>query len=319
MKMSELTFSNFLYEKTKKGFIFDIQSYAIHDGPGVRTLVFLKGCPLRCWWCHNPEGQSSKPQIMYFDTLCMKSHKCVDVCPVDAITLKGNGKIMIEREKCTGCGLCSNVCPASALKVVGQWIDVEKLIEEIEKYNQLYNNPDSGVTFTGGEPLFQPEFLKEVLIECKKHYIHTAIETSGYASREVFESIMPYVDLFLYDLKLFDENESVKYTGVSSQIIKENLSFLIKKGKKIILRFPIIPGITDTETNVKNWIDFLVKLKGSNFPEEIDLLPYHDVDEKFYRLGMEYKMEVHHAPSESTLNKIKQEFEKIGLKVKIGG
>ncbi|MEM3227104.1 MAG: glycyl-radical enzyme activating protein, partial [Thermoplasmata archaeon] len=269
-----------------------------------------------CWWCHNPEGRTSVPELMYFESICIHSYNCVIVCPVEAIKIQENKKLSINREKCTRCGLCTEVCPTSALRLVGRWIKVSDLIKEIEKYNQLYNNPDSGVTFTGGEPLFQPEFLKKILIECKKSYIHTAVETSGYAPREVFESIMPYVDLFLYDIKLFDEEESVKYTGVSSKLIKENLKFLIKSGKEIILRFPVIPGITDTDNNIKNWINFLTGLKGL---KEIDLLPYHDVDEKFYRLGIEYKMTVHKAPSEDILKKIKEEFEKIGLVVKIGG
>lgn len=311
--MSELSLPS---EQSKKGFIFDIQSYAIHDGPGVRTLVFLKGCPLRCLWCHNPEGRSPKLELMYFEALCIHTYNCVGICPVKAITIEENKKIRIDREKCTVYGFCTDVCPTSALKLVGKWMDVNDLIKEIEKYNQLYNSPDAGVTFTGGEPLFQPAFLKEILKECKKHYIHTAIETCGYASKEIFESIIPYVDLFLYDLKLFDEKENIKYTGVSSMLIKENLKFLIEKGSEIVLRFPVIPGITDTETNVKNWVKFLSNLKG---PKEIDLLPYHDVDEKFYRLGQEYKMKVHQAPSEITLKRIKQEFEKIGLIVKIGG
>ncbi len=305
-----------LQDQPKKGFIFDIQSYAIHDGPGVRTLVFLKGCPLSCWWCHNPEGRSPKPELMYFDTLCIQSYNCVEVCPVKAISIGDNKRISIDRQKCTGCGLCANVCPTSALKIVGKWMNVNELIKEIEKYNQLYNSPFGGVTFTGGEPLYQHEFLKEILKESKKHYIHTAIETSGYTTREILESIIPYVDLFLYDLKLFDDKESMKYTGVSSKLIKDNLKFLAEKKCEIILRFPVITGITDTDANIKNWTKFLSHLKG---PKEIDLLPFHDVDEKFYRLGQVYKMKVHKAPSETVLKKIKQEFEKIGLSVKIGG
>ncbi|MGC9124066.1 MAG: glycyl-radical enzyme activating protein [Thermoplasmata archaeon] len=314
--MSEALQDFLSYSKQTKGFIFDIQSYAIHDGPGVRTLVFLKGCPLKCWWCHNPEGQSSKPQLMYYDTLCIHSYNCVNACPENAITKDSNYKLVINRDKCTGCGLCVNVCPTSALKLVGKWISVKELCNEIEKYNQLYSSFESGVTFTGGEPLYQPEFLLEILAECKRHYIHTAIETSGYASRNVFDSIIPYVDLFLYDLKLFDENESIKYTGASSKIIKENLKYLIEKKRNIILRFPIIPGITDTDENVKGWINFISE---NNWAGEIDLLPFHDVDEKFYRLGMEYKMTVHKAPTQERLEKLKEEFEKLGLKVKIGG
>lgn len=301
-------------EQSETGIIFDIQSYAIHDGPGVRTLVFMKGCPLSCWWCHNPEGRSPDPELMYFDGLCMKSLNCVKVCPENALTFEGT--LSIDRNLCTGCGLCTKSCPTSSLKLAGRRIGVNELMIEIDKYNQLYGSPDGGVTFSGGDPMFQPAFLKEILKECKRHYIHTAIETSGYTSREALVSVMPFVDLFLYDLKLVDQDESIRYTGVPNELIKDNLTFLTENEKEIILRFPVIPGVTDTEDNVKGWLDFLTDLKGVR---EINLLPYHDVGEKFYRLDREYRMNEHHAPPEEKLQWIKTEFEKIGLIVRIGG
>lgn len=300
--------------RKESGIIFDIQSYAIHDGPGVRTIVFTKGCPLRCWWCHNPEGRSPNFELMYFESECKENMNCVRSCPENAI--KFDQRLTIDREKCTGCGICSESCPTSSLKLLGKRIGVDELISEILKYNQLYSSPEGGVTFSGGDPLFQPEFLKEALKECKSNYIHTAIETSGYTSKEVLRSLLPYVDLFLYDLKLFDQEKSRKYTGVPSSVIKENLKFLIENGKEIILRFPVIPGITDTENNVKEWAKFISELKGVS---EINLLPYHDVGEKFYRLDIGYNMKKHHAPSEETMKWIKTEFENIGLKVRIGG
>ena len=301
-----------------KGVIFDIKRYAIHDGPGIRTTVFMKGCPLKCCWCHNPEGISPKPELMYFEFKCIHCHTCVKVCPKNAITFDENEVQHIDREKCTGCGICSNACPTSALRLVGRVITVEELLEEIGKDVQLYDNSNGGVTFSGGEPLFQPQFLKEALKACKERYTHTALDTSGYAPREILKSIMPYVDLFLYDLKLADEKEHEKYTGVSNKLIKENLKFLVENGraKNTILRFPVIPGITDTEWNVKGWVKFLSNLRGL---QEIDLLPFHDVSEKFHRLDKEYRISIHHAPSEETLKWIKEEFESIGLKVKIGG
>jgi pyruvate formate lyase activating enzyme len=302
-------------DRSERGLVFDIQSYAIHDGPGVRTLVFLKGCPLECWWCHNPEGRSPKPEPMYSGTLCTHRYGCVSICPVGAIAAHHGQGIGIDRGECTGCDLCTGACPTGALKLVGRWMDVKSLADEIGRYHQLYNNPDAGVTFSGGEPLFQPKFLAEVLKACKEQYIHTAIETSGYTSPRILESILPYVNMFLFDLKVFDEEDSRTYTGVSSRRIKENLKFLVAEGEEIVLRFPIVPGITDTEANVKHWAQFLSDLKG---PKQIDLLPYHDVGEKFGGLGQEYRMKVHHAPSKATLKRIRQEFERIGLDARIG-
>ncbi|WP_232054759.1 glycyl-radical enzyme activating protein [Thermococcus sp. 2319x1] len=301
-----------------KGIIFDIKRYAIHDGPGIRTTIFMKGCPLRCWWCHNPEGISPKPDIMYFSFKCIHCHTCVKACPENAVSFDENEIQHIDREKCTGCGICAELCPTNALRLVGKVVTVEELIREIEKDIKFHDSSNGGVTFSGGEPLFQPKFLKETLKECKRRYIHTTVDTSGYAPTKVMEEVIPYTDLFLYDLKLFDEKEHVKYTGVPNELIKKNLKLLSEKKANVILRFPVIPGITDTEWNVKGWARFLSELDLSSI-QEIDLLPYHDVGEKFNRLGREYKMEVHHAPSDEALKWIKEEFESLGPKVKIGG
>jgi len=301
-----------------KGIIFDIKRYAIYDGPGIRTTVFFKGCPLRCWWCHNPEGQLRTYEIMYFEYKCIHCHTCVHVCPLKAVTFDENEVQHIDREVCTGCGICAEHCPTRALRLVGREITVEELMDEIEKDVQLYDSSGGGVTFSGGEPLFQPQFLKEALKACKERYIHTALDTSGYALRDVLKSVMPYVDLFLYDLKLADDEEHKKYTGVSNKLIKENLKFLVENGraKDIILRFPVIPGITDTEKNINGLVEFISSLKGIS---EIDLLSFHDISEKFRRLGKQYKMPTHNAPSEEKLKYIKEKFEEIGLYVKIGG
>lgn len=316
MKQYELMESANGENKPHTGLIFDIQSYAIHDGPGVRTLVFLKGCPLRCWWCHNPEGRSTSINLMFFDSLCIKSRNCIRACSEKAIYIDDNGKTAIDRKKCTECGDCTDSCPSSALKIIGREIGLDDLIGEIEKYNNIYSDPEGGVTFTGGEPLAQPAFLHEALKACKERYINTAVETSGYAPRRTIELILPLVDLFLFDIKVYDDGDSLKYVGVPSKIIRDNLKYILSKGKNTVLRFPIIPGITDTDSNVDKWVEFVSGVSGL---KEIDLLPFHDVEEKYYRLGLEYKMTVHGAPSSEKLESIKKKFEKVGLKVKIGG
>jgi pyruvate formate lyase activating enzyme len=299
------------------GLIFDIIRFAIHDGPGIRTTAFLKGCPLSCWWCHNPEGIPCSKNLMYFDYKCIRCKTCVRACPINAIIFEGE-RININREACVKCEKCAENCPTGALNLVGREIDVEELMEGIEKDVLLYDLSGGGVTYSGGEPLCQPLFLKESLRQCKMKNIHTALDTSGYTSPNIWESVIGHVDLFLYDLKIIDDEEHQKYTGVSNKIIKKNLITLIKKGrgKDVILRFPVIPGITDTERNINELLSFVPRLKGVN---EIDILPYHDISEKYNRCGMEYKMKVHTTPSEEKLRYIKEKLEGIGLYVKIGG
>jgi len=301
-----------------EGLIFDIKRYAIHDGPGIRTTVFMKGCPLRCWWCHNPEGQILGFEIMYLEYKCIHCHTCEQVCPENAIYFDEDEMQHFNRNKCTYCSICTDNCPTGALEFVGRKISVDELLEEVERDITLYDSSGGGVTFSGGEPLMQPIFLRESLKKLKERYIHTALDTSGYASWDVLKSVMDYVDIFLYDLKLYDDYEHKLYTGVSNKIIKGNLMNLVQsgRGKDVILRMAVIPGITDTERNIEGWKSFIQKLRDV---EEIDLLPYHDVSEKFRRLGKEYKMKVHESPESEKMEEIKEKFEEIGLRVKIGG
>jgi len=296
------------------GLIFDVQRYSIHDGPGIRTTVFFKGCPLRCWWCHNPEGIDSGKELMYFEYKCLHCGTCANVCPMGAIEFDGSPKV--SRHLCIACGSCSTACPSDALRLVGREYTVDELMKEIERDVLYFDNSDGGVTFSGGEPLYQHEFLLEVLKECKKRDIHRTLDTSGFAPQEVLALVADHVDLFLYDLKLIDEREHIKYTGVSNAQIKENLRFLVNYGraKDIILRFPVIPGINDTPDNVDDMVEFISTLKGLR---ELDLLPYHDVSEKYSRLDRDYKMTVHKSPSRERLMEIKKKFEDIGLYVKL--
>jgi pyruvate formate lyase activating enzyme len=265
------------------GIIFNIQRFAIHDGPGIRTTVFFKGCPLRCWWCHNPE-----------------SHK-------------------ILPEKFDGCNLRRGFDQSFSMDKdeVGKEISVDELMNEIIKDRVFYEESNGGVTFSGGEPLMQPEFLNLLLKECKSIVIHSAVDTSGFTSEDTLKQIAPNVDLFLYDLKLMNDDVHQKYTGVSNQIILKNLIELDQLGKKIIIRIPIVPEITDTNENlfaIRGFISYL------NNVIEVNLLPYHRAGEgKYKKYGKENKMGDTVSPERKNLENIREFFSELKYKIKIGG
>lgn len=263
------------------GIIFNIQRYAVHDGPGIRLIVFFKGCPLRCWWCHNPEGLQVDPEIVKKN-----------------IVLDDQAQLLEE-------------------EVVGKSMTVPEVMTEIEKDLLFFDESGGGVTFSGGEPLKQPEFLKTLLKSCKNQEIHTALDTSGYASPEVFQALIDTVDLFLYDLKIMDDLTHRKYTGVSNRMILENLRTLSQRGKPVFIRFPVIPNITDTRKNILDMLAFMADLKTI---QQINLLPYHRIAAgKYEKLQKENKMVGVASPSKEHLKALKQEFEQHGFRTKIGG
>jgi len=263
-----------------KGLIFDIKHYAIHDGPGIRTTVFLKGCPMKCWWCHNPESQLMEPEPVE------KVRKIDDI-------------------------------PISKTEISGEWMDVDEVMELIKKDSVYYEESGGGVTFSGGEPLMQFDFVDRMMERCKELGIHTAIDTCGIASRKKFEKILDRVDLFLYDLKLMDENESKLYTGVGSEKAIENLRFIASQGKEIYLRFPLIPGITDTKHNLEAMKLLIHQLPGI---KKLDVLPFHNIAEnKYHRFNKEYKLKETPEPTKEYVAEIRRYFESEILEVGIGG
>ena len=300
------------------GTIFDIKRYAIHDGPGIRTTIFLKGCPLRCWWCHNPEGIAPDPQLTYWEDRCSGCYECIAICPNDAISRTNEDEhITINREKCDLCARCIHVCPSRALEIIGREVSVDEVMREIERDILFYDESNGGVTFSGGEPLMQIHFLNSLLERCKEKDIHTAIDISGYAPFEYIDGIRDNVDLFLYDLKTMNDEKHKEYTGVSNERILKNLKELSKKGDRITIRIPIIPGINDSDGDIREFAQFILSLNGRN---EISLLPYHQAARaKYKRLGEPDRMPWISQPSDSKLEKTRIALERLGLDVTIGG
>ncbi len=269
------------------GIVFDIKKFSIHDGPGIRTTVFLKGCPLACWWCHNPESQSIGVEIMLQERRCIRCGACVGECPNGAI-METEAGVQTDLAVCTSCGECVPSCQSEARQLVGCEMTVREVLTDIRQDTLFYDQSDGGVTFSGGEPLSQHRFLTALLKSCREEELHIVLDTCGFASWEIFDAIRPYVDVFLYDLKLIDDEKHKKYTGVSNQLILSNLQALVMHDQQVIVRIPLIPGITDTEHNLRAIAEYLATLPNA---VEINLLPYHDSARgKYARLGQLYKL-----------------------------
>ncbi len=263
--------------KDIKACIFNIQKYSIHDGPGIRTVVFFKGCPLSCLWCSNPESQDNKIQIVCDKTKCIQCLHCMDVCPKNAISLSNN-HIKIDSSKCISCFTCKNSCPNKAISTEGKLFTISEVIREVMKDEMFYEESNGGVTLSGGEVLMQHEFASELLKFLKTKNIHTAIETTGYTSNEVFSKFIENVDLLLFDMKHYDRDKHFKATNVYNDLIIENLKIAINSGKEVIIRIPVIPNIN---SSLKDAEGFCKLLKFVN-AKKVNLLPFHQFGQKKY-------------------------------------
>ncbi len=303
-------------EKGKSGTVFNIQRYQIHDGPGIRTIVFLKGCPLGCLWCSNPEGKKKEFELYYLPSRCKLCGGCVEICPQKANSIV-NHELVIDRKLCRKCGKCVEDCLQSAREIKGVTMTVDEVVREVEKDRSFYFTSGGGLTLGGGEPLFQPEFTKEILKTCKSKGIHNAVETSGCAAWKDLEAILPYTDWIFYDLKLLDEEAHKKFTGVSNKQILENAGNLSQaiQGREIhlVVRIPVVPGVNNSRENIRRTAQFVKK----NMPSAwgIELLKYHSLAlGKYASLGEPYLLADASQPPEKEMLEFREVITGSGLK-----
>ena len=298
----------------KRGWVFNIQRYSIQDGPGIRTTVFLKGCPLKCSWCSNPESQAMHPELLYFDTKCTGCLRCLEVCPNGANSLSSNGKILIDRSLCKACGVCVDECFSEARVISGKLMTVDEVVDVVNKDSLFYRNSNGGVTFSGGESTYQPNFLLDLLKGSQKKGFHTCLDTCAYIQWIILEDILEYVDLVLLDIKHMDPEKHKEITGVDNRLILENVKRIVDLGKEMIIRVPLLPGENDSKENINALGNFVSELS----LKRVDLLPYHKLGVKKYeRLGMEYKLKELRSFKKEEVERIKEVLENHKLLVDI--
>ncbi len=298
-----------------KGLVFSIQRYSIHDGPGIRTTVFMKGCPLRCKWCSNPESLNSFPELMVSEARCNRCGRCLEVCTPGAIKLD-KASVLVDRSRCDLCLKCAQICLHGAIEIAGQYMSVEQVVDECSKDELFYRNSGGGVTLSGGEPLHQPEFALNLLKACKEKGLSTAVDTSGYASWEVIDKVLYYTDLVLYDIKHLDSEIHHSGTGVRNDLILDNLKQIAdSKRAKVWIRVPVIPNFNDSEHYIERLTLFLTKVP----VEKISLLGYHEWGKsKYGSLGRDYPLDNSIPPTQQRLERLKDIMQSKGLEVTIG-
>jgi pyruvate formate lyase activating enzyme len=298
------------------GLVFDIQRFSLHDGPGIRTTVFLLGCPLSCWWCHNPESQGKVPQLLYGAERCLGCQSCVAACPEHALTATEDG-IHTDGDLCKRCWTCTTVCPTTCRETTGRPMTVAEVMTEIEKDRVFYEESGGGVTFSGGEPLMQPDFLLDLLRACGDRGIHRAVDTAGVAREEILCGIAGETELFLYDLKLMDASRHHETTGAENDLILTNLEHLAAMGCEINVRIPIIAGINDDDENIDSAGAFLSSLSAET---SVSLLPFHEsARDKHRKFDKPWRLDGAQAVSDERMQDISSRIEEFGLNVRIGG
>jgi pyruvate formate lyase activating enzyme len=298
----------------EKGLVFNIQRFSVHDGPGIRTTVFLKGCPLHCLWCSNPESQDLLPDLMVRDNLCKGCGACVEACPQGAITLTPEQGRIIDRRLCNRCMQCVPACQYQSLQICGEYLTVEEILNEVLKDRLFYKNSGGGVTLSGGEVLMQSRFARKVLEHCRGKGLHAALDTSGFGPWKELESLLPYVDLLLFDLKHPDTTEHRRTTGVGNEIILENLERASQK-VPVWLRLPLIAGFNDSQEYIGQVAALGKKIRA----QRISFLPYHEGGKsKCGQLGLAYPLADTKAPPQEHILILKDMVEQEGLTVTLG-
>jgi pyruvate formate lyase activating enzyme len=298
---------------SERGEVFDIQRFSVHDGPGIRTTIFLKGCPLKCLWCHNPESQRMQPVLSFEREICIMCGECVKECSRNAQSIV-DGTRVIQRELCEACGSCVNTCNTNSLVLKGQTMTVNEVFREVLRDELLYRKSNGGITISGGEPLMQPAFTYRILERSKEHNLHTAIETCGHTQWNIFKRILEVTDLVIYDVKLMDPIQHKKFVGVGNELILKNLKKVIKKEKEVLVRIPLIPDINDSDDNLRKTAEFLRSLG----IDRAEFIPYHEfAGPKYELLGMDYVLRVLKPYTPEQLEQKKQKMDTLGIKTKI--
>lgn len=297
------------------GCVFNIQKFSIHDGPGIRTIVFLKGCPLSCQWCSNPESQSTAITVLFDPSKCISCGKCVDACTVNAISPQNDG--LIDRDKCVGCGACAQICPTHALEMSGEMISVKEILDDVCKDAVHFRRSGGGITLSGGEPLMQPDFAEVLLKGAKQRRLHTAMETTGIASIETLERIIPLVDLVMLDIKSFYSEPLERYVGITSKEVLKNALIIDSLANEIAIRIPVIPGFNADDQSIQAIASFVTHLKRVS---RLHLLPYHNYGQnKYDQLNKAYAFSDVRAPSKNQMEHFKNIVESFGITCQIGG
>lgn len=297
--------------------IFDVKPYSINDGPGIRITIFLKGCPLSCAWCHNPEGMSPVQQKLYTKTKCIGCSTCVENCPQQALRLTPDG-IVTDTDLCKLCGICATVCPTKAIEISGRQVTVEEIMKVIRRETVTMDHSQGGVTISGGEPMMQSEFLIELLDACGREGIHRAVDTTGLSKPETLLEVAKRTELFLYDLKHMDSARHKQFTGVGNERILSNLRVLADSGANINIRIPLIKGVNADEANLSHTAQFVAALAGAK--KLVSLLPYHNIAaHKYNKLGQEFDGGEMQEPPAEDLEMARRIFEQYGLVAAVGG
>jgi len=296
------------------GYVFDVQRFSLNDGPGIRTTVFFKGCPLSCLWCSNPESQEQRPELLYLESQCTRCYRCVEVCPTGATTKDAEGAIAIDRGLCRGCGLCAEACPNEARVLSGKVMAVDELVQVIRRDELFYRNSGGGVTASGGEPTYQPDFLKQLFAECQRYGVHTTLDTCGHLQWAAMSEVLDHVDLVYYDLKHMDAERHRELTGAGNELVLDNARRIAESEKPIVMRIPLIPGCNDDEANIRAVAEFVREIG----LVRVDLLPFHQLgSQKYERLGKVYRLGGVKMYQEEETQATKDIFQSYGLEVSI--